>query len=158
LKENDNEAGRPHFGAFSVRLQHIIHLDAMMDFSVFSEEVKAMLNNDLKDVVNAFTEANYAQTLLGNLSGIDALEEALGKLTWDGHVGFLVKAQQPYFMLEENGQLGYSWERSRTKWFFARGYPSAIQHVTNWARTNHEGAWAHAREHQKDAESPTPEA
>jgi hypothetical protein len=42
-------------------------------------------------------------------------------------------------MLEETGQLGYSWERSRTKWFFACDYASNIKRVTDWARTNHEG-------------------
>jgi hypothetical protein len=133
------------FNFHSVRLQHIVHVDTMLVDCTFVDPVRALIEADLSDVRHALMNGGFKLPGVRQAQNVADLEEFLSKLASMHQVGYLVKAQHPYYVIEAVDRIGYSWDECRSQWFFARKYDTVLDRVCEWASFHHEEAWARAR-------------
>lgn len=131
-----------HFFVHSVRLEEIVHVDAMMCDDIFFDPVRARLQSEFTDVQQALLAGGLSLRRIRQSESFDDLESNLARMTWKFQVGFLVKARQPYFIIDGENTFGYSWELSRVQWFFARTYELALERIFAWASLNQNEARA----------------
>lgn len=128
------------FNSVSVRLLHSYHIDAMLTLleELLPTEASEILSAELDSVQEALngqlSTTNLPQTL-GELVNL-FVEESLKS----GSVGFLLKAEQPHFVYTGTGQLSYSWDYTRSRWFYGQTYQEALFRVYRWASRNKEVA------------------
>ncbi|CAD6559570.1 hypothetical protein LMG27952_06898 [Paraburkholderia hiiakae] len=139
----DNASPHRRFFAHAVRIEHIVHLDAALCDDMFFGALRDLISQDLHEMLEVLSEGGLRFKRLSQIACFDELEQWLARLAWKLELGFLVKARQPYFIVDGKGCFGYSWELSRARWFFRRDYASAVNAVHEWAAHNH--AEAHAR-------------
>jgi hypothetical protein len=150
VDDSATEDSRPpniniRFDSLSVRLQQIVHVDTMLVDNILVAPVRALIEADLSDVRQALMSGGFKFPGVRQAQNVVDLEEFLGKLASMHHVGFLVKAQHPYYVIEAVDRIGYSWDTCRSQWFFARNYDTVLARVYEWASFHHEEAWARAR-------------
>ncbi|QIE30185.1 hypothetical protein [Caballeronia sp. SBC2] len=150
VEDSAAEDSRPpnisnRFNFHSVRLQHIVHVDTMLVDSTFVEPARALIEADLSDVRQALMNGGFKFPGVRQAQSVVDLEEFLGKVASMHHVGYLAKAQHPYYVIEAVDRIGYSWDKCRSQWFFARKYDTVLDIVCEWASFHHEEAWARAR-------------
>jgi len=150
VDESAMEDSRPRninirFDSLSVRMQHIVHVDTMLVDNILLDPVRALLETDLNDVRQALMSGGFKFPGVRQAENVTDLEQFLGKLASMHHVGFLVKAQHPYYVIEAADRIGYSWDACRSQWFFARNYDTVLDRVCEWASFHYEEAWARAR-------------
>jgi hypothetical protein len=133
----------PRFFVDSVRLEEIIHIDAALCDDIFIDPVRSRLHAEFNEVREALILGDQSLRGLRTATNVDDLAAILARIAWDFEAGFMVKARQPYFIVDSEGVFGYSWELSRTQWFFARAYETVLERVYQWASANH--AEAHVR-------------
>jgi hypothetical protein len=131
--------------SLSVRLQHIVHVDTMLVDNTLVDPVRALIEADLSDVRQVLMNGGFNFPGVRQAQSVADLEKFLGKVASMHHVGFLVKAQHPYYVIEAVDRIGYSWDECRSQWFFARKYDTVLDIVCEWASFHHEEAWARAR-------------
>jgi hypothetical protein len=130
------------FRANSVRIDEIFHLDTMLvaghlaGFQRVKDDFPFMREALLKGGMMLFPGIRGAEC-------VENLEHAIGRLGQLGSLGFLVKASQPVFTVEGE-QLKFSWELTRTGWFYARSYEKVLGKVHTWAEGAREQALARA--------------
>jgi len=130
------------FNSLSVRLVHSYHIDAML--MLLEEELPAATG----DVLRA--ELGSVRDVMVRHFGTACLPETLDELVKffveeslkNGSFGFLLKAEQPYFVLASTGRLTYSWDTVRSRWFYGQTYQEALLRVHQWASRNKEEAAA----------------
>lgn len=122
--------------ADSVRIEHIVHLDASLCDDIFFGPLRELLMQDFRDVRDALHKGGLRIKRVEHAVTFDELEHALARLAWKMELGFLVKARQPYFIVDGTGCFGYSWELSRTRWFFDSDYAGALRDIHRWAAHN----------------------
>lgn len=117
----------------------------MLVHGAFANPIRAIVERELEAVRDALTESGMRFPAITRASSIADLEHFFGRLAGEHDMGFLVKAQQPYFLIDGGSRLEYSWERSRSRWFYARSYAALLDKVCEWAAFHHEEAWARAK-------------
>jgi hypothetical protein len=130
------------FFVHSVRLEEIVHIDAMMCDDIFFDPIRTRLQSEFTDVQQALLEGGLPLRRIRRAESFDEMESSLARMTWKFPVGFLIKARQPYFIIDGENTFGYSWELSRARWFFARTYDLALERICAWASLNQNEARA----------------
>lgn len=132
------------FDSLSVRLQHIVHVDTMLVDNTLVDPVRALVEADLSDVRKVLMAGGFNFPGVRQAQNVADLEEFLGKFASIHHIGYLVKAQHPYYVIEAVDRIGYSWDTCRSQWFFARNYDTVLDRVCEWASFHRDEAWARA--------------
>ncbi|EIM98551.1 hypothetical protein WQE_23523 [Paraburkholderia hospita] len=129
----------------TVRFEHFVHLDTMLIHEDFADPVRAIIDSEFDNVRDALIESGMTFSGIARSTRASHLENFFTHLAGEHDMGFLVKAQQPYFLIADSNRLEYSWERSRSSWFYARSYAALLDKVCDWAAFHHEEAWARAK-------------
>jgi len=138
MPQPDRHARIHHrFFVNSVRLEEIIHIDAAICDNLFIDPVRSRLHTEFDEVREALIHGGLPLRSVRTAASVDDLAASLARIAWRFEAGFLVKARQPYFIVDSEGMFGYSWELSRTRWFFARAYEPVLERVDQWASANH---------------------
>jgi hypothetical protein len=168
MESSDRVFRNLDFEAQVVRLRQIVHLDAMLSDGSFCDDLRAVIGPDFSELRQALIDAGLKFPIIATAKTVEELEVPLSDLAGKFRLGFLVKAQQPYFIIgrtesvgdvamthgiqtlresstEVEGELQYSWELSRARWFFARTYEAGLAAVHDWAACNLEEARIRAR-------------
>lgn len=128
------------FFVHALRIEHIVHIDASLCDDIFFGPARDLLQNDFDEVREALVAGGLNFRHIEQAATFDDLEHWLAKVVWKLEIGFLVQARQPYFIVDSHDCFGYSWELSRTRWFFARQYAYALNQISAWGARNHNEA------------------
>jgi hypothetical protein len=144
------------YNAVAVRLERIVHLDSMLVDWHFFDPTRSAIEAELSDARNALLAGGLRLAGLETVNTIDDLEEVLHDGVPDPveALGFLVKARQPYFQIDGD-RIGYSWEVSRSEWFYAPTFEAALDAACVWGQAFHDEAWARVHSGKQNIAAPT---
>jgi hypothetical protein len=129
----------------TLRFEHFVHLDTMLVHEDFADPVRTIIDSEFEAVREALLESGVRTPGVKRATDVVDLEAFFTDLAGEHDLGFLVKAQQPYFFIAASNRLEYSWERSRNRWFHAESYSALLDNACDWAAFHHDAAWARAR-------------
>ncbi|MGF6644274.1 hypothetical protein [Paraburkholderia sp. GAS82] len=128
------------FFMHALRVEHFVHVDASLYDDILSEPARDLPQNDFDEVREGLLAGSLDFCHVDQTATLNDLEHWLAKLARKLDIGFLVQAQQPYFVADSHNCFGYSWKLIRTSWFFARQYGNALNQISSWGTRNHDEA------------------
>ncbi|KXU87137.1 hypothetical protein CR51_35985 [Caballeronia megalochromosomata] len=126
----------------SLRLEHIVHLDAMASHEVLPDAIRAALMSDFREVIEVLSKQAWLRRAAGVIDG-PTLENAILESVEaaDGPFGWLVKARQPEFFVAGNREYHWSGARVRSVWLYADTYDAALASAIEWAEAYSQEVW-----------------
>lgn len=144
---NDTPSLRAEFSRLALRLEHIFHVDAMLDDGRLPADIKSVFTDEFDAVKFALRRA----FLEGGGDGPADAEQLRKKIEAfaeddSGELGWLVEARQREFTVVENGEIHFSWAPVRTAWFHAASYEAAQRAAIDWAEQYSREVWGETDE------------
>jgi len=126
----------------SLRLEHIVHLDAMATHDALPDAIRAALMSDFREVRELVSAQAWFRGAASAVDGprlektiLESVEAA------DGPFGWLVKARQPEFFVAGNREHHWSGARVRTVWLYADTYDAALASAIEWGEAYSQEVW-----------------
>ncbi|MCG7400484.1 MULTISPECIES: hypothetical protein [Caballeronia] len=124
------------FARLTVSFDYLFHLDAMISPNALPETLAIAMLSDSEAIAEALVRSGLFQRV--DRADPVAIRHAIERRLTDRTVifGWLVKARQPKFHVEENGRVYYHGAPARTVWLHTYTYEEAVAATETWANTN----------------------